>query len=266
MHRIQCAMLATVALVGLASVATAGPAVPYSWTGFYAGGNIGYSWGRADSTYNEGAFTPHSFSTSESLDGPIGGVQFGYNWQLNSPWVGGFETDFHWSGERGSGAFAGSYILTPPGGFTHPIADTGPASTGPGDPPISGTFNSSIQWVGTVRGRLGVLVTPTTLVYGTGGLAYGEIRSSGTVTDAGCTPACMWSFGQSGVRPGWTLGGGIEGAVPNSSDWTWKVEYLFVDFWSLSGTGFDTDIGKGFNWNTRITDSILLAGFNLRFH
>src|SRR5665213_3507259 len=46
----------------------------------------------------------------------------------------------------------------------------------------------SIDWFGTVRGRLGVLVTPQWLLYGTGGLAYGQTRTGFTTIDVpfGC--------------------------------------------------------------------------------
>jgi outer membrane immunogenic protein len=255
--------------LGLSAAAFADPLAPisYNWSGIYAGGNVGYSWGRATNTYNEPAFAgppavglPTSFSTSQQLNGAIGGFQFGYNVQGNSPWVGGFETDFQWSGERGSSSFSGAYVIPPP---PIPIPDTLPA-TAPGDPLVNGTFKASIQWFGTVRGRLGVLITPTAFVYGTGGFAYGQIKSSGTITDAG--PPAAWSFGATTINFGWTLGAGIEGAFPNSPDWTWKVEYLYIDFGRVSGTGFDTDFGGPFNWSTNVTDNIVRGGFNYRFH
>jgi outer membrane immunogenic protein len=269
MRLIQSTVLTTVALVGLASVACADPPVPYSWTGFYAGGNVGYSWGKADETYSEPAFAllpiiglPTSFSTSQKLDGVIGGVQIGYNVQGNSPWVGGFETDFQGSGERGSSSFSHSYGIFIPTFFTK--ADL--ARTEPGDPLITGTLNTSLQWFGTVRGRLGVLITPTAFVYGTGGFAYAGIKTSGTIADSFPPAPVSWSFGNSAIALGWTLGAGIEGAFPNSADWTWKVEYLHLAFGGVGGTGFDTDFGGIFSWNSTVTDDIVRGGFNLRFH
>src|SRR5487761_36315 len=93
--------------LGAASPAIAAPRAPvmpaapvYNWTGWYAGGNIGYSWGNADSTYTDHGFAPPtSFSGSEQLDGIIGGAQVGYNWQIGN-WVYGLETDFQGSGEK----------------------------------------------------------------------------------------------------------------------------------------------------------------------
>jgi outer membrane immunogenic protein len=202
-------------------------AAVYNWTGWYAGGNIGYSWGHGDADYTEPGFAgsglPTTLSGSQRIDGIIGGVQIGYNWQNDNKWV------------------FGPYTL-------------------------SHTQEAKIRWFGTVRARAGVLLNPTLLLYGTGGLAYGGINASGTLTDSFCTPACSWSYGNSTTKFGWTLGAGIEGAIPNTRDWTWKLEYLYIDFGSVSGTGFDTDFGSAFSWSTKVTDNILRIGVNYRFH
>jgi outer membrane immunogenic protein len=261
------ATLAAVAAVGFASVASAADmaapvpmytkapvAIPYSWTGLYVGGNIGYSWGKGDSNYNEPAFAGHgplptSFSQSQNLDGVIGGGQIGYNWQANNTWVFGVEADFQGSGEKGSSSITDPYIID------DPILPT-----------ITVTNNADIQWFGTVRGRAGVLVTPTMLLYGTGGLAYGRISVSGSVYDSFPPSPYAWSFGQSTTKVGWTVGAGVEGAIPNTRDWTWKLEYLYIDFGTVSGTGFDIDFGGPYSWSTRVTDNILRVGLNYRFH
>jgi outer membrane immunogenic protein len=226
----------------------------YSWTGFYVGANIGYSWGKGDSNYTDPRFAivglPTSFSQSENLDGLIGGVQIGYNWQANNTWIFGIEADFQGSGEKGSSSLSDPYVIT-------------------SDPFINQTFNAKILWFGTVRGRVGVLVNPTLLLYGTGGLAYGRISGSGTVTDTfpACSPAiCNWAYGNSATNIGWTLGAGVEGAIPNTSDWTWKVEYLYIDFGSVNGSGFDPDFSSTYTWSAKVTDNIVRVGLNYRFH
>jgi outer membrane immunogenic protein len=53
-------------------------------------------------------------------------------------------------------------------------------------------LDQSLEWFGTVRGRAGVLVTPQVLLYGTGGLAYGSIKSTGAL--AGFTPGVLRSL------------------------------------------------------------------------
>src|SRR5215207_5242155 len=106
------------------------PVVVYNWTGWYVGGNVGYSWGRGD-TDVAGAFSTitrtRQFRTasgpvpgpgftdvttgpvvtagiangSGNVDGFVGGLQTGYNWQLDRTWVIGFEADIQWSDEKG---------------------------------------------------------------------------------------------------------------------------------------------------------------------
>ena len=248
------------------------PAPVYSWTGLYVGGSVGYSLGRGRGDYDDpnlgasGTGAVSYNSVSEKLDGIIGGGQIGYNWQVNRTWLLGFEADIQGSGERGNGSFVDPYSV----GTDCDIYCSS----------VSGTITTAINWFGTVRGRVGVLTTPTMLLYVTGGLAYGRISASGRVTDAGCagppaclvgniTPAVSWAFANSATNVGWTLGGGVEGVVSNTANWTWKAEYLFLNLGSVSGTGFETGSDFGslpYSWSTRVTDNILRVGLNYHFH
>jgi outer membrane immunogenic protein len=246
-------LLLGVSLVALtaASPASAAPPTPFNWTGWYGGVNVGYSWGKAAVNYTDPAFSccgtglPTSFSGSANLDGIIGGFQTGYNWQVNNSWVFGIEADIQDSGQKGSKYFSNSYSGDCEGICT-----------------INQYQTVKLEWFGTVRGRFGVLVNPTLWLYGTGGLAYGNINVTGGVTDLGCSPACSWSYGSSTTKAGWTVGAGIEGLVPGIDNWTWKVEYLYIDFGTVSGSGFETDFGSTFTWSTRVTDNIFRFGFN----
>jgi outer membrane immunogenic protein len=120
-----------------------------------------------------------------------------------------------------------------------------------------GHINAATNWLGTVRGRLGYGVTPTLLVFGTGGVAYGGIRASathssisiGTLTGANdalfpqpfpysifngthVVPSIPGAFNYSGTRVGWTAGGGIEWMfMPN---WSLKAEGLYYDLGSVA--------------------------------
>lgn len=264
MHRFRFAGLAAVAVFGFASLASAAdlprkapvysppPPPAFGWTGFYVGGNIGYSWGHADANYTEPAFagvggsvTPTLLGSS-SLDGIIGGGQIGYNWQTNN-WVLGIEADFQGTGEKGS--------------FSNPYPYAGGIFI------LNHIQDNKLSWLGTVRGRVGVLVTPTLLIYGTGGLAYGKINVSGTINDTGANATGPWFYGSSTTKTGWTAGAGIEGAIPTTRDWTWKLEYLYVDLGTVSGNGVDCCDSVGpFTWSTKVTDNILRVGVNYRFH
>src|SRR5207245_3241537 len=79
----------------------------YNWTGFYIGGNVGYSWGRSrdTSTLTNTAGTVLFTSVDRSdLNGVVGGGQVGYNWQVQN-WLWGLEADIQGTGEKGSRPF-----------------------------------------------------------------------------------------------------------------------------------------------------------------
>lgn len=160
----------------------------FSWTGFYIGGNAGWS-----RTTGSGTFTsplgadPFTVSNGSSF---LGGAQAGYNWQVGSFVLGG-ETDFQGTtGSSSLGAIAG--------------------------PTVSAT--AEMPWFGTVRGRVGYAIERV-LVYATGGAAYGDSTWNGTVSTAG-------SFSNSTTFWTWTAGAGVEMAFGDC--WSAKVEYLYV--------------------------------------
>jgi len=226
------------------------PPVPFTWTGFYAGGNIGYSWGNGFTNFSDPELSsigaPTFFSGSQSLNGVIGGPEIGYNWQVNPITVIGLETDFQWSGEKGSNSFGACFLDC--------------------EGVINGTLNSNINWFGTVRARAGI-VTPNIFVYLTGGLAYGNVSTSGSFTSSILgSPFGAFSFSNSTTKVGGAVGAGIEGIAPFANDWTWKIEYLFIDLGTVGGSGFDSAIGGGpYSWSTNVTDHIVRFGLNHKF-
>jgi outer membrane immunogenic protein len=227
------------------------PPPPPMWTGFYAGVNAGGTWANSNSltigvtplgfdrtltgtpriapaTYwtNDwlaafaSAATPGGFG-SGSNGGFVGGGQVGYNWQLMNNFVAGFEADIQGvAGSSASHSFA-TAIPTPFGAF-------------------AGVHSArrSLDFIGTVRGRLGWLVMPTLLVYGTGGFAYAgaSFNSATTVSNNFFAPE-VFPGAYAGVnfndtRTGWTAGGGLEWMFwPN---WSAKVEYLYYDLGSVT--------------------------------
>jgi outer membrane immunogenic protein len=217
----------------------------FSWTGCYAGGNAGYSWGRARGDAD--SETVGAFSTSSRPNGFIGGGQIGCNWQRDSNWFWGVEADFQGSAEKARHDLSRSF------------------TDGEGTSTFSNTLEARIRWFGTLRARAGALITPTLLLYGTGGLAYGNVKLTDTITiNNGTTSTTVIS--QSNTKAGWTVGAGLEGVfwgnVP--SNWTWKLEYLYIDLGRFSGSGVDP-LGVSFSWNTRVTDNILRVGINYKF-
>jgi len=261
----------------------------YDWTGFYLGGNIGYSWGRSSTTQTfsdsvTGAIL-NSTAIKFDMNGVIGGGQIGYNWQ-KSNWVFGLEGDIQGSDQKGGGNTVcpgGPTIFT----ATTPAAVNGPCSLGhQGDTvsgdvgafPVTSSLSEKLRWFGTVRGRVGPTITPTVLAYVTGGLAYGQVSTTDTVTGTniigpqgtnGSTLVPVFgSFSNSSTRVGWTVGAGVEGVL--SGDWTAKIEYLYMDLGHVSGS-FVTPIvapSGAFvvaGYNSHITDNILRVGVNYRW-
>jgi outer membrane immunogenic protein len=218
----------------------------YNWTGFYIGGNLGYSWGRSNDTStltNAAGTVLLATSDKSDLNGIVGGGQIGYNWQMQS-WVWGLEADIQGTDEKGSRAY--SFTAVPNLGTNFFIPPTIPFA-----------LNQKIDWFGTVRGRAGVLVTPKVLLYATGGLAYGQVNSNETV--GGPLPA---AFSNSTTNVGWTVGAGIEGAI--GGNWTAKLEYLYVDLGTVSGS-FTLPSTNISSYSSKITDNVLRVGINYRF-
>jgi outer membrane immunogenic protein len=276
------------------------PAPVYSWTGFYVGGNVGYSWGDANTdvvgngtqdSFNSGlgpALIPNPFdfaaSNSARLNGVIGGGQIGYNYQFSPNGVLGFEADIQGSGQRGSGQLADPFFITLCA--ISSLSGTCLASNTVGPLAALTNYQTKIDWFGTVRGRLGILVGEQLLIYGTGGLAYGKVAISGSSVVTGAfaigSPVAsnVVAFGDSKTNIGFAVGAGMEGRLsyllpPN---WTWKLEYLYLDLGTLDTTTppfVMTSLNPNallapnsgtINTHTHFTDNIFRVGLNYQFH
>jgi outer membrane immunogenic protein len=239
-----------------APVYVAPPPPPPMWTGFYVGLNIGGGFSAnggnnsylpySDPRFAAGAplvggpnlfFLPGGGTTGNNTGGVVGGGQIGYNYQFGNSIVIGAEADFQGTSITGGnqGNTAGAYPspFLPAGGFLTPLA------TGNGG-------NVGLPWFGTVRGRAGYLVTPTLLLYGTGGFAYGGVQA----------------FQQSNTSTGWTAGGGVEWMfLPH---WTAKLEYLYVDLDSSGINGAITGWQLGNNHHPQL--NVVRTGVNYLFN
>ena len=238
---IAASVLAFVAATSTASAADMAPrytkAPPlvevWNWTGFYIGGNAGYSWGRGNSDisyFNTATGLPIAppagsiTGAGYDMNGAIAGGQIGYNWQANN-WVFGLEADAQWSDEKGR-VILSLRLDGHPGRGRLPSRIDLPAAGVAG---TALTLDQHLEWFGTVRGRVGVLATPRILLYGTGGLAYGSIKTTGALSSFNGFGVGVTSVSSSSdVRFGWTVGAGVEGKFTNN--WSAKLEYLYMDF------------------------------------
>jgi outer membrane immunogenic protein len=235
------------------------PEVVYDWTGFYVGGNVGYSWGNAANTTTVDRFLtglplPGALVATNTIgndvNGIIGGGQIGYNWQLHGGWLVGLEADFQGSGEKGSSS-------------VNCVACSDDGTN------ITTTLNQKLDWFGTVRGRIGVLPSPDALLYLTGGLAYGKFDVNGNaVGNINLTNVVL--PGASSTKAGWTAGVGFETRIVGN--WTWKLEYLYMDLGSvgagpvpLTGILVPVRTVAGLSYASHFTDNILRAGINYKF-
>jgi outer membrane immunogenic protein len=311
--KLPAAVIAAIALIGTPAVAAPAALAPvYSWTGWYVGGNVGYGWGNADTdlvgTGNGATFCPTVLCPPPSLQsifpfniaaagentarlkGVIGGGQVGYNFQTSPIWVVGFEADIQASGQRGSNNLSAPFSSPACIQFNGTATCAAMGS-------VQGAFAPSdarIEWFGTVRGRLGYLITDQVLLYGTGGLAYGEVKAgnilvsstliSGQPIFASPTPFPYGpnaAGGGSRTNVGWTAGAGIEGnfAYWLPEGWTWKLEYLYLDLGLLDTlgsfvsappggiyTGFASPLTGTATTHTYFTDNIFRVGLNYKFH
>jgi outer membrane immunogenic protein len=257
------------AVAGAAPVAAAPPAPVYNWTGFYIGANAGYGAGEwngvsaftcpvpGNCAYGDPAnlaLFSRTATGSRHADGFTGGVQGGYNWQTGTI-VTGVEVDFNALALHATRSRAGG------------------TSGGEGGDNFRLTTGVDTTWLFTARGRLGVMVIPTALLYLTGGLAVTDLTVTNSFADdailiIGNTANTLGSSSKTLIRAGWTLGGGMEWAYLNH--WTFKAEYLYIDFARVVGGGPVANAGfigdpNFFATTADLEAHIVRIGFNYRF-
>jgi outer membrane immunogenic protein len=255
------------------------PVAICNWCGWYVGANAGYAWSNSNSvdttTTNLSAIpglngdvggaiaAQGTGSVSTKSNGFIGGGQFGYNWQAGNI-VYGLETDIQGLAESNSGSSISNVSTVP--GAAAVISSTGTI-----------TSSKSVSYLGTLRGRAGFLATPSFLVYGTGGLAYGGVKTSTTVTESLGFTDTPGFFGTSAsatsTRVGWTAGAGIEWLF--WSRWSAKIEYRYYDLGSVTNTlpsfqqfggfGATLETVNASQSTTKFTGSDVSFGLNYHF-
>jgi outer membrane immunogenic protein len=209
--------------------------IPFTWTGFYVGVSAGFI-----SQNSRG----YDFGNTNDLDGLINnsgdqygipgvgglfGGNIGYNWQFAPNWVVGIEADIAWSGVNNS--------------FTVTSINT----------LATATYSSKLDYLGTVRGRIGYAFDRA-LLYATGGFAYGGVNNF-----AGNGPNRTVSTSE--TQTGWTVGGGLEYAFANNL--TARVEALYVDLGTSEGATTSVSSSCRFGFKNQYTLGRL--GLNYKF-
>jgi outer membrane immunogenic protein len=263
-HAVSATLLAGALALGTAAANAADmplkapPLAPvFSWTGWYVGGNVGWMRGNADydpvcPAFNPNTcpvlfpffafngvgniltFVPAAFASlpggSASGNSFMGGGQIGYNVQSGRV-VFGAEADLDATHIRASLTQNAVSLATgfPPGFFGNVAANS--------------VFEN--DWIGTVRGRLG-LAWDRVMVYGTGGIAFAGTSVNTTFVytpPANALPAFIQpgptGASSSQVIAGWTVGFGGEWFVGERL--SVGAEYRHSDFGRQNYTlGFDT--------------------------
>ena len=258
------------------------PPPPPMWTGFYVGLNAGGTWANSSSIQTIGAplfanpgiansgaianglaLSANAWQSGNGNGGFIGGGQIGYNWQFFNNLVTGVETDIQGvaasSGATNTSAVAALDAFGAPAGSTYSGFSSG---------------SRNLDYIGTVRGRLGWLFTPTLMVYGTGGVAYGGASMNASYLGVSSLggPAAFASTSFADTRTGWTAGGGVEWMfMPN---WSAKVEYLYYDLGQVSMNNIVTQpdalgavvASAATQTTARFNGNIVRAGVNYHFN
>jgi high affinity Mn2+ porin len=180
----------------------------YDWSGFYAGGHIGYAWGTSDwsTPGNTGALNLSqpldAFAETGSF---FEGLHAGYNYMLPNRIVVGGEVDTTFPAFRNLNGLSIGGSTT----FFSPVAGA------------LETYAETMLASGTVRGRVGY-APGNWLFYATGGFAwtYDQLTLTQHATGNSEMPF-LWRFG-------WAAGAGVE--APVAPHWTARLEYLFTDY------------------------------------
>jgi outer membrane immunogenic protein len=209
---------------------------PFSWTGFYIGGNLGAAWTNTNITEANFGLTFNNGNNAVF----VAGGQVGFNYQVGSV-VFGVEGDFDWAANNNNTTVA---VIGPLG--------------------HSFTASANDRWMATLAGRLGYAFDRW-MIYAKGG--GGWVGANGfTVTDI--TTGFTATPGNSSTVTGWLVGGGFEWAFANN--WSFRAEY---DYFGLSGRSFTIPggvipaLGAAADTFNTGTSNIQMAtvGINFRF-
>jgi outer membrane immunogenic protein len=165
-----------------------------------------------------------------------GGIQAGYDWQ-SEDFVYGVVADWTWTGLKHT-------VTNPTGAISIPFLQT------------------KVDWLATFRGRMGMAsASGKTIVYLTGGLALGELKSNAGVVFQ-CPNECF-NAALSKTQVGWVVGAGVEHKL--SQNWSLFGEFLYYDFGKATAQSTTPDGSNTFVYD--FTHDIFQGklGVNYRF-
>lgn len=205
-----------------------GAANATSWTGFYAGLDLGggtTAGGSGESCANSNTGTSHGCvvvgNGGFSTNGEFGGLTFGYlqtidlNLGLGVPLIIGAEANLDPSGVSGKQNVGGPFSVVD---FPALICS-----------PCSYAASQRMDWLGSIRARAGVPIGDV-LVYGTAGLMFGGATVSQDLVYGTRT---TYTNTAKATLNGPTVGGGAEIALPTPWPATLKAEALYYDLGNL---------------------------------
>jgi len=245
---IVAALAALVAAPAASAADLPAPAPVYSkapapvandWTGFYLGAGVGIRASQMDGDVSQASINSLDNFVGINICGPVSGFfcsgetlndaafrispYFGYNYQFAIRWLAGIEGDVGF------------------GSTTATLANVFYPNTVMSNGNGLDSFAVKSGWDASLRGRLGFLVTPSFLVYGTGGAAWQHIEATSTCSTATnnsslCRPGLFAPsvITDSATKVGWTIGAGIETML--GYNWILRGEYRYADFGTISNT------------------------------
>jgi outer membrane immunogenic protein len=233
-----------------ADTANAAPPVPAPstfWSGFYVGANLGVlsQQSKLDAFLPTSGATNYCFTNNcafhdkQTATGVFGGLQIGYNF-VDGQVLYGIEADFGLSSAK-------DRVRSPTvaSGYTY-NSETG------------------IDGLGTVRGRLGYVFTPNTVVFGTAGLAFAKTRDA--VQQIDTFTGASYSWAKANWRLGLAVGGGIEYALTRNISIKGEALYYDLGREDLVTTGNEFGTTEAAGVRDRMNGVIARIGINYYFH
>lgn len=256
--------LSATALVALSASAfaadlpsrTASPApvfVVSTWAGPYVGVSLGGSATKNTWTTTSVPDPSNEIATAGDAPGDYanpaslnktsvrGAIFAGYNFLVAPSVVAGLEAE-------GGYAFGGKKsVYGIPGTFVgaYPVGQPDSAS-------------GNLTWDGSLRARLGYLVTPDALVYGTAGVAFTNAKYNVSCIDGPGWCDADANENQSQVRVGWTIGAGFEYKL--ATNLAARLEYRYSDFGKKSATWLPQTSTDTLVASTRLSTQSVMVG------